>query len=50
MDGLTSTPLHCYTCVGGGGFVESWGMGESEWCCGVMNEAANRFRLHPKSI
>jgi hypothetical protein len=43
-------PLHCYTCVGGGEFLESWGVGESKWSCGVMVEATNSFRLHPRSI
>ncbi len=44
------TPLHCYTCVGGGEFLESWGVGESKWYCGVMVKATNSFRLHPTSI
>jgi hypothetical protein len=43
-------PLHCNTCVGGGEFLESWGVGESKWYCGVMVEATNSFRLHPTSI
>ncbi len=43
-------PLHCNTCASGGDFFESWGMGESEWCCGVMVEATNSFIRHPTSI
>ncbi len=43
-------PLHCYTCVGGDEFLESWGVGESEWYCGVMVQATNSFRRHPTSI
>ncbi len=43
-------PLHCYTGAGEGEFLESWVMGESQWCCGVMVEATNSFRLHPISI
>jgi hypothetical protein len=43
-------PLHCNTCASGGGFLESWGMGESEWCWGDMVEATNSFRRHPTSI
>ena len=43
-------PLHCNTCVSGGEFLESWGMAESEWYCGVMVEATNSFKLHPTSI
>ncbi len=51
MDGHMGAPLHCYTCVGGSEFLESWGMGEvKEWCCGDMVEATNSFRLHPTSI
>ena len=42
-------PLHCYTCVGGGEFLERLGVGESKWCCGVMVEATISFRLHPTS-
>jgi hypothetical protein len=34
-------PLHCNTCVSGGEFLESWGVGESEWYCGVMVESTN---------
>jgi hypothetical protein len=44
------TPLHCYTCVGGGDFFESWKVGDSKCCCGVMVEATNSFRRHPTSI
>ncbi len=43
-------PLHCYTCVREGEFLESWGVGESKWCCGDMVESTNSFRLHPTSI
>jgi hypothetical protein len=43
-------PLHCYTCVGGGEFFESWGVGESKWYCGFMVEATTSFRLYPISI
>ncbi len=45
-----ATPLHCYTDAGGGEVLESWGVGESKWCCGVIVEATNSFRLHPTSI
>jgi hypothetical protein len=44
------TPLHCNTCVGGGEFLESQGVGEREWYCGFMVDATNSFRLHPTSI
>ena len=50
VDGHMGTPLHCYTCVSGGGFLESWGVGESEWYFGVIVEATNSFRLYPTSI
>ncbi len=50
VDGHMGAPLHCYTCVGGGEFLECWGVGESEWYCGFMVEATNSFRLHPTSI
>ncbi len=50
VDGHIGAPLHCYTCVSGGEFFESWGVGESEWYCGVMVESTNSFRLHPPSI
>jgi hypothetical protein len=43
-------PLHCYTCVSGGEFLDNWGVGESKWYCGFMVEATNSFRLHPTSI
>jgi hypothetical protein len=43
-------PLHCNTCVGGGELLESWGLGKSTQCCGVMVESTNSFRLHPTSI
>ena len=43
-------PLHCNTCVGGGEFLESLGVGESEWYCAFMVEATNSFRMHPTSI
>ncbi len=43
-------PLHYNTCVGGEEVFESWGVGESNWCCGVMVEATNSFSLHPTSI
>ncbi len=43
-------PLHCYTGAGEEGFLESWGVGESERYRGVMVEATNSFRLHPTSI
>ncbi len=33
------TPLHCYTGAGGAEYLESGGVGESKWCCGVMVEA-----------
>jgi hypothetical protein len=43
-------PFHCNTCVGGGEFTNRGDVGESKWCCGVMVEAKNSFRLHPTSI
>ncbi len=43
-------PLQCYSGASGGEFLESWGVGEAKWCCGVMVEAKNIFRLHPTSI
>jgi hypothetical protein len=43
-------PLHCYTGAGGDEFLERWGVGEAEWCCGVMVEATNSFRRRPTSI
>jgi hypothetical protein len=43
-------PLHFYTCVSWGEFLESWGVGESKWSSGVLVEATNSFRLHPTSI
>ncbi len=45
--GCTLTLL---SCAGGGQILENWGMIESEWCCGVMIEAANPHWLHPTSI
>jgi hypothetical protein len=42
-------PLHCYTCVGGGEFLESLGVSEAEQCCGFMVKATNSFRRHPTS-
>jgi hypothetical protein len=36
--------------LGGGEFLESWGVFEREWCCGVMFEAKNSFRTLPRSI
>jgi hypothetical protein len=50
VDGHMGTPLHCYTCVGGDKWLESWGVGESEWYCGVMVEATNSFKRHSTSI
>ncbi len=50
VDGHMGAPLHCYTCVGGGEFLESLGVGESEGYCGVMVEATNSFRLYSTSI
>ncbi len=50
VDGHMGAPLHCNTCVSGGKFLESWGMGERGWYCGVMVESTNGFRLHPTSI
>jgi hypothetical protein len=43
-------PLHCYTCVSWGEFLENLGVGESIWSSGVMVESTNSFRLHPTSI
>ncbi len=50
MDGHIGAPLHYNTCVGGGEFLESYGVGESKWNCGFMVEATNSFRLHPTTI
>ena len=50
MDGHMGAPLPCYTCVSGGECLESWGVGESKWCCGVMVEARNSLKRHPTSI
>jgi hypothetical protein len=44
------TSLQCNTCVGGGKFLEIYGVGESKWYCGFMVEATKSFRLHPTSI
>ncbi len=44
------TLTHCYTSSSGGEFLESWGVGEAEYCCGAMVEAVNSFRRHPTSI
>jgi hypothetical protein len=43
-------PLHCNTFVGGGEFLESWGVGEAKLYCDLMVESTNSFRLHPTSI
>ncbi len=43
-------PLHGHTCVGGGEFLENWGMGEAKFYCGFMVESTNSFRLHPAFI
>jgi hypothetical protein len=43
-------PLHCNTCIGGGEFLENWGMGVVKLYCGFMVESTNSFRLHPTSI
>jgi hypothetical protein len=50
VDGHIGALLHCYPCVGGGGFFESWGVGEAKWCCGVMVEDTNSFKRHPTSM
>ncbi len=50
MDGHIGAPIHCNTCVGGDEILESYGVGESKWCCGFMVEATNSFRLHPTTI
>ncbi len=50
VDGHMGAPLHCNTCVSGGEVLESWGVGESKWCCGVMVKSTNSFRRHPTSI
>ncbi len=36
VDEHMGAPLHCNTCVSGGEFLESWGVGEAKCCCGVM--------------
>jgi hypothetical protein len=43
-------PLHCYNGANGGDFLESWGVDEAKWYCGVMVEATNSFRRRPTSI
>jgi hypothetical protein len=43
-------PLHCYYGASGAAHLESFGVGEAEFCCGVMVEATNSFRRHPTSI
>ncbi len=43
-------PLHCNTCVSGGDFLESLGVGESKWYCGFIFVPTNSFRLHLTSI
>jgi hypothetical protein len=48
--GKVGAPLHYNTCVGGDEFLESWGVGESKWYCGVMVEATNSFKLQPTSL
>jgi hypothetical protein len=50
VDGHIGAPIHCNTCVGGDEILESYGVGESKWCCGFMVEATNSFRLHPTTI
>ncbi len=50
VDGHMGAPLLWYTGAGGGEFLESWGVGESKWCCGFMVEATNSFRRHCTSI
>jgi hypothetical protein len=42
--------VHPYTVIPVQVFLESWGVGESKWCCGVTVEATNSFRRHPTSI
>jgi hypothetical protein len=45
--------VHPYTVIPvqvGVNYLENWGVGESEWYCGVMVEATNSFRLLPTSI
>jgi hypothetical protein len=46
VDGHMGAPLYCYTCGGRGQILKNWGMGEPEWCCGVMVKAARGFRLY----
>ncbi len=43
-------PLHTYSGAGGLEFLESWGVVDSEWHCGVMVEATNSFRRYPTFI
>jgi hypothetical protein len=43
VDGHMGAPLHCYTCVSEGEYLEGWGMGESKWYSGVMVESTNSF-------
>ncbi len=50
VDGHMGAPLHCYTCVSGGEFLESWGVGKAKLYCGFMVESTNSFRLHLTSI
>jgi hypothetical protein len=45
--------LHPYTVMPvqvGVDFQKNWGMSKSEWCCGVMVEAANPHWLHPTTM
>ena len=50
VDGHMGAPLYCYTCGVRGQILKNWGMGEPEWCCGVMVEAARGFRLYTTYI
>ena len=51
VNGHMGSPLQCNSCEGCGGKIfKNWGMGEPEWCWGVMVEAARGSRLHPTSI
>jgi hypothetical protein len=45
-----SEPIHCNTCVGGGKFMENWGVGEAKWYCRFMVKSTNSFNRHPTSI
>jgi hypothetical protein len=50
VDGHIGAHLHCHTSASGAEFLESWDVGETKCCCGVMVEATNSFRRHSTPI